>query len=152
MTCYELQLTPQPAGLPEEVPARVLIVDDDDAQTEILAMRLGRLGFRTLTAASGASGLRQARQERPDLVVLDVRLPDADGMEICEQLTDDPATCMIPVIILTGMERPDIVRCARQAGCRFFVRKPYDPNALLLLIQSALRQGQEWAGDEAPPC
>jgi CheY-like chemotaxis protein len=79
-----------------------------------------------------------AQNERPDLVILDLRLPDIDGLEVCERLADSPDTCGIPIIILSGMERPDIVRRSRAAGCTFFVRKPYDPNALLALIQHSL--------------
>lgn len=120
-------------------PRRILIVDDDPQQTEVLAYRLGRLGFRTLTAHRGSDALRMAKSTRPHLVLLDIRLPDADGLDVCQQLTDGESTCGIPVIILSGMERPDIIRRSRGAGCQYFVRKPYDPNALLVLVEQALR-------------
>jgi CheY-like chemotaxis protein len=80
----------------------------------------------------------------PHLVLLDVHLPDIDGLSVCQQLADDPATSHIPVIILTGMERPDIIRRSRAAGCQYFVRKPYDPNALLILIQHAIAEARQW--------
>jgi DNA-binding response OmpR family regulator len=118
---------------------RILIVDDDPQQTEVLSYRLGRLGYRTLTAHRGDDGLRMAKVARPHLVLLDLRLPDADGLDICQQLTDGDATCGIPVIILSGMERPDIIRRSRGAGCHYFIRKPYDPNALLVLVEHAMR-------------
>jgi len=120
-------------------PRRILIVDDDPQQTEVLAYRLGRLGYRTLTAHRGDDALRMARSSRPHLVLLDIRLPDADGLDICQELTDSEGTSDIPVIILSGMERPDIIRRSRGAGCQYFVRKPYDPNALLVLLEQALR-------------
>ena len=66
------------------------------------------------------------------------------GFDVCQQLADDPQTCSIPVIILSGMERPDIIRRARSSGCQYFVRKPYDPNALLVLIQSAIGEADKW--------
>jgi CheY-like chemotaxis protein len=116
----------------------VLIVDDDEAQVEVLAHRLRSQGFDTLTAYSGAAALELTRAQRPHLVLLDLRLPDIDGFSICEKLGDDPETCQIPVIMLSGMMRPDIIRSARAAGCHYYVRKPYDPNALLVLIKSAL--------------
>ena len=77
-----------------------------------------------------------AKDENPHLVLLDVRLPDVDGFVVCEELADDPDTCAIPVIMLSGMERPDIIRRSRAVGSQFYVRKPYDPNALARLWQS----------------
>ena len=119
-------------------PQPILIVDDDDALVDVLQLRLERQGFTTRTSGTGESGLAIARQHQPSLILLDLRLPDVDGFELCQQLVDDPQTAGIPVIILSGLERPDIIRRARAAGCHFFVRKPYDPNALLALIQQAL--------------
>jgi CheY-like chemotaxis protein len=75
---------------------------------------------------------------------MDLRLPDADGLDLCQQLDESPSTCGIPVIVLSGMERPDIIRRAREVGCQYYVRKPYDPNALLLLIQHALREADDY--------
>jgi DNA-binding response OmpR family regulator len=99
-----------------------------------------------LAAHSAAAGRNLARRERPDLVVLDLRLPDGNGFDVCADLVDSPETCDIPVIIVSGLERGDIVRTARKAGCHFFVRKPYDPNALLTLIEHALREAESWRG------
>jgi DNA-binding response OmpR family regulator len=121
----------------------ILIIEDDEAMSEVLAVRLDRQGFTTHTAFCGAQGLKLARSVRPDLVLLDLRLPDVDGFTICQELVDDPETCGIPVIILSGMERPDIIRRSRAAGCQYFVRKPYDPNALLVLIDRAIREADE---------
>ena len=105
---------------------------------DLLGQRLGRQGFEVLVAASGEEGLAIARHRHPDLVVLDLRLPDADGFSICQELADSIETGSIPVIILSGMERPDIIRRSRAAGCQYFVRKPYDPNALLILVEHAI--------------
>jgi DNA-binding response OmpR family regulator len=117
----------------------ILIVDDDRAQVEALAIRLERQGFTTVLAHDGQRGLCLAQEHRPDLVLLDLRLPDLDGFEICGRLVDSPDTCHIPIIIVSGSDEPDIVRSARSAGCQFFIGKPYDPNALLALIEHALR-------------
>ena len=75
---------------------------------------------------------------------MDVRLPDTDGLHVCDKLSDDPHTSDIPVIILASMDRPDIIRKSRAAGCEYYVRKPYDPNALLLLSESAMNRRREW--------
>ena len=118
----------------------IVIVEDDPAISEILSVRLERQGFRTCVAGSGQEGLALVRTERPSLVLLDLHLPDVDGFTICQELVDDPTTSGIPVIVLSGMERPDVIRRSRAAGCQYYVRKPYDPNALLVLIEEAIRQ------------
>jgi DNA-binding response OmpR family regulator len=128
----------------------VLIVDDDHSQAEVLAFRLAKQGYETLTANTGRAGLQLALAESPNLVLLDLRLPDVDGLNLCQELTDDGRTCGIPVIILSGMERPDIIRRSRAAGCHYYVRKPYDPNALLLLVQSAIREAASWDDPQSP--
>lgn len=132
----------QPARIAQKIRHSILVVDDDNGQIEVLNYRLKNQGYDTLTATSGNKGLEIARQHLPQLVLLDLRLPDIDGFQICQQLSDDPQTCGIPVIIISGMERPDIIRRARAAGCRYYVRKPYDPNVLLILIQSALGEAE----------
>ncbi|MGD0516387.1 MAG: response regulator [Thermoguttaceae bacterium] len=116
----------------------ILIIDDDEVLSDVLSRRLQQQGFDALTADSGQFGLARARADQPSLILLDLRLPDADGITICEQLADDLETCAIPVIILTGMERPDILRRCRAAGCHYYLRKPYDPNALLVLVRQAI--------------
>jgi len=120
---------------------RVLIVDDDESIREVLAHRLDRQGYESICAETGREGLALARTDHPDLVLLDLRLPDIDGFAVCQDLDEDPNTCHIPVIVLSGMERPDIIRRARMSGCTYYVRKPYDPNALLVLIEHALSPG-----------
>jgi len=129
---------PAPARVKARKPQTILIIDDDEVLSDVLSRRLQEQGFDTCTADSGQCGLARARSNKPSLILLDLRLPDADGIVICEQLADDPQTCYIPVIILTGMERPDILRRCRAAGCHYFLRKPYDPNALLILIRQAI--------------
>jgi DNA-binding response OmpR family regulator len=127
----------------------ILIVDDDDALAEVLSRRLRQQGFRTLTADSGAIGLTLARLEHPLLVLLDLGLPDTDGFTVCQQLVDSSETCDIPVIILSGMDDPDIVRRSRAAGCRYFLGKPYDPGALLVLIRQTIADCANWETDAA---
>lgn len=130
--------------VPQTEQSTILIIDDDPAMVEVLRRRLTQQQFKVIDAASGQDGLAMARERKPSLVVLDLRLPDIDGLGVCELMADDPQTCQIPVIILSGMERPDIIRRSRAAGCQYFVRKPYDPNALLLLIRSAIDESRNW--------
>ncbi len=135
---------PQSRHAPHIERSTILIIDDDPAMVEVLRRRLAQQHFQVIDAACGNEGLAMAREHRPSLVVLDLRLPDIDGLGVCERMADDPRTSQIPVIILSGMERPDIIRRSRAAGCQYFVRKPYDPNALLLLIRSAIDESRNW--------
>ena len=122
----------------------ILVIDDDQGQVDALTFRLNQQGYRTFAAESGRYGLEVASQQQPDLILLDLRLPDTNGFDVCEELCERPETCFIPVIIVSGMERPDIVRRTRAAGCRYYVRKPYDPNALLILIEQAIVEANSW--------
>ena len=139
MICDETSLELSPCDPFGSQPERILIVDDDRDQTQVLSHALNRQGFLTHVAHDLEGGDQAVHTLAPNLVILDIRLPDGDGLSFCRKLSDDPSTCDTPVIIVSGMERSDIVRQARSAGCRFYVRKPYDPNALLLLIEEAIR-------------
>ena len=137
-----VQLEPAESGTDRRY--SILIVDDDQTQVEVLTHRLQKQGFTTVHAFEGRIGLEKAREHQPDLVLLDLRLPDLDGFSVCEELVDSPDTCDIPIIIVSGSDRPDVVRSSRAAGCNFFVRKPYDPNVLLTLIEHALKRDYDW--------
>jgi len=128
----------------EELDSSILLVDDDSSQTEVLAYRLERCGYRTESVHSGGEAVQHALAHAPSLILLDLRLPDMSGFEVAQRLSDDPVTCSIPLIILSGMERPDIIRRCRASGCQYYVRKPYDPNALLILIRTALAEAAGW--------
>ena len=135
---------PELEAVTAEKPPAILIIDDDEALADVLSRCLQKQHYDTLVADSGELGLSRARSGRPALIVLDLGLPDTDGFAVCEELADSPDTCTIPVIILSGMERPDMLRRCRAAGCYYFVRKPYDPNALLILIRQAISDTATW--------
>jgi CheY-like chemotaxis protein len=136
------ELATLPQVQPSPIVARsrhsVLIIDDDDTLSEVLSHRLKQQGFSTQAAYSGSTGLTQAKSEPPSAIILDLGLPDTDGLTVCEQLADSPETCAVPVLILSGKEEPGLVRRCRAAGCHYFLRKPYDPNALLVLVRQAI--------------
>jgi two-component system phosphate regulon response regulator PhoB len=136
------ELATLPQIQPSPVVARqrhtVLIIDDDDTLSEVLSHRLKQQGFTTQAAYSGNTGLTKAKAEPPSAIILDLGLPDTDGLTVCEQLTDSPETCSVPILILSGKEEPGLVRRCRTAGCHYFLRKPYDPNALLVLVRQAI--------------
>jgi CheY-like chemotaxis protein len=140
----ELLEQPQAAAKDTDGRPKILIVDDDDVLTDVLSQRLQQQGFQAIAADTGESGVAKARRHRPALIVLDLQLPDIDGFAVCEQLADSPETCAIPVVILSGMERPDILRRCRAAGGQYYVRKPYDPNVMLVLIRQAISETDAW--------
>ncbi len=135
--------------MPVVAPQRhsVLIIDDDDTLSEVLSYRLKQQGFATQAAYSGDVGLSKAKADPPSAIILDLGLPDADGLSICEQLTDSPETSSVPILILSGREQPGLVRRCRTAGCHYFLRKPYDPNALLVLVRQAICDVGGGSGD-----
>lgn len=119
---------------------QILIVEDDHAQAEVLTHRFHKQGFVCRVTHGGREALTLASRHQPDLIVLDMCLPDIDGLQISHQLSNDAQTWTIPIILLSGADNPDIIRRARAAGCQYFLRKPYDPNALLLLAEAALKE------------
>jgi len=123
---------------------RILIIDDDPSQTEVLAYSFQQQGFLPIVVHSGTEGLALARSERPDVILLDIEMPGTNGLEICRELNDDPKTCGIPIVMLSGTDRSDVIRQCRMAGCQFFVGKPYDPNALLTLANVAIEESKAW--------
>ncbi len=143
MPCDVLE-QPQQSSQPAGQAKQILIVDEDVATADSLAPGLSRRGFRPLTAHCGRVGLELARSANPAVILLDLRLPDTDGLTLCQRLFDSPETCGIPVIVVSRLDQPHIVRRCRAAGCHFYVRKPYDPNVLLVLIQQAIADTHQW--------
>ena len=123
-------------------PRSVLIIEDDESQSAVLARRLEEQGYEMLVARSGQEGLVLARRLQPALILLDIKLPDMEGFDVCAQLNDCASTCAIPVIMVSGHEEPNVIRRARSVGCAYYIRKPYDPSVLLLLVQDALERTQ----------
>lgn len=123
---------------------KILITEDDVCQMEILEYRFSQQGFQVIKAQTGQQALELADQHLPDAILMDVDLPDMSGMDLCRRLTDAEATSDIPIVILSGSTEADIVRQARSAGSSFFLRKPFDPSALLLLVNQAIDDSKQW--------
>jgi CheY-like chemotaxis protein len=138
------ELIPELEPCEEATPGNrhILLVEDDVDQREALTLQLEGQGFKVLAAANGAAGLNLANEHSPALALLDIGLPDMSGWELCRQIVDDYALSEIPVIALSGNDHERALHRSRASGCRYFVRKPYDPNALLVLIETALRDEQ----------
>ncbi len=121
--------------------ARILIVEDEKDLQRVLAYNLKQAGHDVLASAEGRDGLRMAREQRPDLLILDLMLPDLPGTEVCRALKGDAATRAIPVIMLTakGEEIDRVV--GFELGADDYVVKPFSVRELLLRIQAILRRG-----------
>lgn len=122
---------------------RVLIIDDDSDLVETISMILDNSGLETTTAHDGHEGLARARERRPDLIVLDIVMPELDGYGVCRELKGDPELAGIPVIMLTSEDDYVITTDISQADGRVvmaedFFEKPVDPEALVERIHELL--------------
>jgi CheY-like chemotaxis protein len=119
-------------------PPQVLLVDDEADQVEMYQLSLERAGFAVLSAHTGDEGVRLARTRRPDAIVLDLRLPDITGWEVCGLLKADPQTERIPIVILTAAASPTLGEQAASAGCAAHLVKPCFPEELIEVLRTVL--------------
>src|SRR4030067_1302980 len=119
---------------------RILIVDDERDMVKALTIRLQRAGYEVVTAFDGAQAIFMAHKEKPDLIILDVRMPAGDGFSVAEKLKQSTDTFAIPVIFLTGSPEKNSEEKAMALGARFYVKKPYDPEELLDAVRRALEK------------
>jgi DNA-binding NarL/FixJ family response regulator len=126
--------------------ATVLVVDDDDTHRELISTVLGRAGFSTVDAANGEEAMAAARRHQPRLVVLDIRLPDLSGYEICRQLRDEFGTTL-SIVFLSGERTEGFDRAAGLlVGADDYLVKPFSPDELLARVRVRLPR----AVDEPP--
>jgi DNA-binding response OmpR family regulator len=127
-------------ALPAPVPRRILVVDDDPTVAEVVSGYLQRAGYAVDRAVDGRAALDQAAARRPDLVVLDLMLPEIDGLEVCRRLRAEPLSHTVPIVMLTakGDEHDRIL--GLELGADDYVTKPFSPRELVLRIQSVLRR------------
>ncbi|HEV8488272.1 MAG TPA: response regulator [Candidatus Limnocylindrales bacterium] len=117
---------------------RVLVVDDVARNVRLLEALLTPEGYDVVTAGSGAEALQRVAEQAPDVVLLDIRMPDIDGYEVCRRIRADPATAFLPIIMVTSAEDEERVR-ALDAGADDFVAKPLNPPELLARVRSLIR-------------
>lgn len=122
---------------------RILVIEDDPSIRELLAMILRLRGFGAVVAARGESGLEEAAQKRPDLILLDLMLPDMDGLEVCRRLKSAPETAGIPIMMLTARgEESDIV-AGLELGAVDYIVKPFNNQTLIARVRAQLRRSEE---------
>lgn len=118
--------------------AHILVVDDTPQNGRLLEAMLTPHGYTVALAASGGEGLEKLHSEHPDLVLLDVLMPDMTGYDVCRHLREDPATRLLPVVMLTSSGDQDKVN-AIEAGADDFIARPFNPQELLSRVRSLLR-------------
>lgn len=119
---------------------KILVVEDEAPIQELLQFNLERKKYRVKVVDSGEEALTETGKYMPDLILLDIMLPGADGLEVCKRLKADPKTSRIPIIMLTALcEESDIVT-GLELGADDYVTKPFSPSVLLARVKAALRR------------
>jgi len=121
---------------------RILVVDDEPEAVELIEFNLKQSGYSVSTAADGAEALKKARSQVPDLIVLDVMLPEMDGFEICKTLRLDPTTARVPIVMLTAKAAEIDRVLGLELGADDYLTKPFSTRELLLRIKKILARGQ----------
>ena len=124
------------------VKPKILVVDDEPEAVELLEFNLKQAGYAVTTAGDGAEALKKARTQTPDMIVLDVMLPEMDGFEICKSLRLDSTTAKIPIIMLTAKAAEIDRVLGLELGADDYLTKPFSPRELLLRIKKILARGQ----------
>ncbi|BCA54901.1 DNA-binding response regulator [Nitrospira sp. KM1] len=119
---------------------KVLIVEDEKDILQLVKMYVEKEGFRTLIAMDGADALRQVRANRPDLILLDLMLPEIDGLEVCKKLRLMPQTAMLPIIMLTAKSEESDTIVGLELGADDYVTKPFSPRGLMARIKALFRR------------
>ncbi len=126
----------------------VLVVEDEPDIRRLVVLHLERDGFRCRTATSGPDALREVKAALPDLVVLDLMLPELDGLEVCRRLRRDTSTASVPIIMLTAKSDEVDRVVGLEVGADDYVGKPFSPKALVARVRAVLRRSRP---DHATP-
>lgn len=121
--------------------ARILVIDDDASLLQMMSLMLKRAGHEPILASDGREGIEIAREQLPDLAVIDIMMPDITGHEVCRIMRQDPATTDIPLLVLTALSQHDQREIAAEAGADDFVTKPVTRDDLVGRVEELLRTG-----------
>jgi DNA-binding response OmpR family regulator len=120
--------------------AKILIVEDDRFLRELIARKLRNEGYEVLEAVDGEEGLKRIKEEKPDLVLLDLILPGIDGFEVLAKAKEDPDTAQIPVIILSNLgQREEIERGLKLGAIDYLIKAHFTPGEIIEKIKNILR-------------
>jgi DNA-binding response OmpR family regulator len=124
---------------------KILVVDDEPDMVELVAFNLEAEGYDVVTATNGIEALNRARAILPDLIVLDLMLPEMDGLAVCEILHRLPSTAPIPIIMLTAWKNELTRVIGLEIGAEDYMTKPFSPRDLVLQVNKRLRDSAEKA-------
>lgn len=118
---------------------KILVIDDLPENVFLLQDRLENEGYEILTAYDGRSGINKAISEMPDLILLDVMMPELNGIEVCKTLVNNPSTASIPIILVTAKSGAEDTKEGLEAGAFDYIKKPFNKVELLARVRSALK-------------
>src|SRR5215472_5075336 len=124
------------------VRSKILVVDDEPEAVELVEFNLKQAGFTVVTAADGADALNKARATSPNLVVLDLMLPEINGLEVCKMLRRDATTASVPVIMLTAKAAEIDRVLGLELGADDYITKPFSPRELVLRVKNILQRNR----------
>jgi two-component system, OmpR family, alkaline phosphatase synthesis response regulator PhoP len=119
---------------------RILVVEDEQDIAQLIQHYLQKEGFRSVTATSGVEALKKVKGEKPDLIILDLMLPEMDGLEVCKRVRSSPETAMLPIIMLTAKAEESDTIVGLELGADDYVTKPFSPKALVTRVKALLRR------------
>lgn len=123
-------------------PPRVLVVDDEADVRGLITYKLTRAGVEVSAAADGFVGLTKARTEGPDLIVMDIWMPDISGIEVCLELHHDPVTRRIPILLLSAVAQERYVQNGLDGGPVYYMGKPFSPSVLVTRVRALLARSR----------
>lgn len=126
---------------PPEI-VKILVVDDEQDAVDLVGFNLKQAGFQVVTAPDGAEALDKVHKHQPDLIVLDVMMPELDGLEVCKLLRRDSATAGIPILMLTAKATEVDRILGLELGADDYVTKPFSPRELVLRVRKLLARGK----------
>jgi len=119
---------------------KILVADDESHILHVVSLKLRNAGYEVVTAKDGAEALELAQSEKPDLLITDYHMPELSGLELCQKLKQDPATSMIPAIMLTARGYHLEPQDTEQSGILRMLSKPFSPRQLLATVNEVLQR------------
>jgi phosphate regulon transcriptional regulator PhoB len=129
---------------------KILIADDEKDIVELIAYNLEQEGFSTLKALDGAKAWEAVQSEKPDLVILDLMMPEISGMDVCRTIRRTPATAALPIIMLTAKSDAVDKILGLEVGADDYITKPFHVRELIARIRAVLRRSEKLPGDDLP--
>lgn len=128
---------------------KILVIEDNPSAQRLTQYTLEKKGYQVITASDGLEGLKKAREEHPDLVILDVMLPGLDGYEVCRQLRQKPETSSLPILMCSAKAHQQDREVALRMGADEYLTKPAPPSAIVATVETLLASTSRVGHDES---